>query len=618
MKSKTLPSKEDILQYYITENHTKAEALAYFCIGHRKFEELLHKYDIKKPRSLVSVKVKETCAQKAPIAPSKEELEKLYLTELKSVDELVEIYQVPYSRIRQWLKDYKIKKDPGLTAKTIALTTEKKYGKPFFKSEETKAKTKATCLERFGVENPSFSPDIVKKISEAQRISIPYDIVYHEYVELQQSTADCAKKLGISRDCFERILKDYDLRKTQQQIAVVRRKTNLEKYGAATPLLNAEILNEIRQSNIVKYGVPNPASRNVVNFDIWSSRDRLIQFLKEKAIELGRKPTLYEVAAWFNVVHAAAALKAKDWKLQEFIDINPHRSAYENELVSWLKEDLGITNVETSNRTILNGLEIDIYLPDYKLGIEFNGEFWHCDQNPKYSDHGGRSTKHQEKSLLAEEKGIFLFHIFEHEWSDKFTSKNPKFRNTRENIKNRIKALIGQETIRYDARKCRVREITEEMKKDFLGAYHIQGSDLKSAYAIGLFLGDEMVECMSFRHSKYKKYTWELSRFCTKHGVSVRGGASKLFSHFLKNKAQTGDTIVSYNDITKTKGTLYKTLGFQCVSIGSPNYWWVNLDTYDIRSRYQEQAAGEVQRMHDLGYSRICDAGTRTWVYKKP
>lgn len=617
MKFKSLPSREDILQYYVTENHTKNEALSHFCIGHRKFDELLHEYGIKKPRSLVGLKVKDTYSKRAPVAPSKEDLEQLYLTELKSTEELAEIYQVTYSRIRQWLKDYKIKKDPKLTIKTVALVTEKKYGKPFFKSEETKAKTKATCLERFGVENPSFSPDIVKKISEAQKILIPYDIAYHEYIELQQSTAECAKKFGISRACFERIIEDYDLRKNSQQITAGRSKTNLEKYGDINPLLNPEIKARIKQANILKYGVPNPASRNVANFDIWSNRDKLVQFLKEKAIELERKPTLYEVANWFNVVYSIAAHKGKEWELQDVIDINPHRSAYENELVTWLKKDLGVTNIETSNRTILDGREIDIYLPDYKLGIEFNGEFWHSDQNPKYSDHGGRSTKHQEKSLLAEEKGIFLFHIFEHEWADNFTRKNPKFFNSQENIKNRIKALIGQETIRYDARKCQVREIDEQTKKDFLDSYHIQGSDLKSAYCIGLFMGDTLLECMSFRHSKYRKYDWELSRFCSKHGISVRGGASKLFSYFLKNKAKDGDTIVSYNDITKTKGTLYKTLGFQCTSIGSPNYWWVNLDNYDIRSRYQEQAAGETRRMHELGYSRICDAGTRTWVYVK-
>lgn len=41
MKFKSLPSREDILQYYVTENHTKNEALSHFCIGHRKFDELL-------------------------------------------------------------------------------------------------------------------------------------------------------------------------------------------------------------------------------------------------------------------------------------------------------------------------------------------------------------------------------------------------------------------------------------------------------------------------------------------------------------------------------------------------------------------------------------------------
>ena len=56
---------------------------------------------------------------------------------------------------------------------------------------------------------------------------------------------------------------------------------------------------------------------------------------------------------------------------------------------------------------------------------------------------------------------------------------------------------------------------------------------------------------------------------------------------------------------------------FECASINEPNYWWVNFDTMDIRSRYQEQEAGEVERMHSQGYHRICDCGTKTWVYTK-
>lgn len=119
---------------------------------------------------------------------------------------------------------------------------------------------------------------------------------------------------------------------------------------------------------------------------------------------------------------------------------------------------------------------------------------------------------------------------------------------------------------------------------------------------------------MTFTKPKNKQYTWELSRFCNKHDCIVQGGASKLFKYAISNM-NSGDTIVSYNDITKTSGKIYKTLDFSCTSINSPNYIWMNFTTGDIRTRYQEQAAGEVERMHNLGYHRICDCGTKTWLY---
>lgn len=39
---------------------------------------------------------------------------------------------------------------------------------------------------------------------------------------------------------------------------------------------------------------------------------------------------------------------------------------------------LGVTYL-TSNRTVLQGQEIDIYLPEYKVGIEYNGLYWHSE-----------------------------------------------------------------------------------------------------------------------------------------------------------------------------------------------------------------------------------------------
>ena len=56
------------------------------------------------------------------------------------------------------------------------------------------------------------------------------------------------------------------------------------------------------------------------------------------------------------------------------------------------------------------GFEIDVFVPDRMVGIEFNGTFWHCESN-------GRDSKyHINKTVLAKEKGIDLIHIWEHHW----------------------------------------------------------------------------------------------------------------------------------------------------------------------------------------------------------
>lgn len=619
MKRIQIPSKEDVLQYYIKENHSMEECASHFGMSKTQFIRVRSSYNIYKPKSDCLKLVRQTHDSKTPQAPSRNELERLFIHELKSKQELCSVYGVTMAYINKWLKGYGIKKDPKLTAKTIGRTTEMKYGKAFYKPVYAVEKAKKTSLERYGFDNPSKNPEIIQKIKQKTSLPIPSeDEIYHQYVDLQQSTDDCAKFFKVSRSMFEKWVKQLGLRKDRKQILATASKTNLDRYGDSNIFCTQHYKNKNRQTCLEKYGVENIASRNIEHYEVWNDRDKFAEWLIDKAKKQGYKPTANQISLFFHVRHGMALQKVRKLNLEDYVDINPHRSSFEKEIVEWLKTDLGITNIETSNRDILDGMEIDIYLPDYHMGIEFNGEFWHCEMSPKFQDHGGRSTRHQRKSLLAESKGVFLFHIFEHEWNPDFTERNIKFADAKENIKNRLRALLGKEEGRCAARKCTVRKLDEDTKESFLDVNHIQRSDPKSAYALGLYHGDDLVACMSFRKSKYAKYDWELSRFCTKHGLCVQGGASKLFRHFVDEVMHSGENVVSYNDITKTKGGIYKTLGFECTSIGSPNYWWVNLDSYDIRSRYQEQAAGEVERMHEQGYVRICDAGTRTWVYVKP
>ena len=56
------------------------------------------------------------------------------------------------------------------------------------------------------------------------------------------------------------------------------------------------------------------------------------------------------------------------------------KSHYENEIAEYLRQLIPNIEIKIRDRKALNNnLELDIYLPAYKLGIEFNGTYWHSD-----------------------------------------------------------------------------------------------------------------------------------------------------------------------------------------------------------------------------------------------
>ncbi len=87
--------------------------------------------------------------------------------------------------------------------------------------------------------------------------------------------------------------------------------------------------------------------------------------------------------------------------------ISESKSVKEKDFVSWLRS-LNL-NIKENDRNILNGKELDIYIPEYNLAIEFNGLYWHSE---KFKD----KNYHLDKSLKCSEQGIRLLHVWEDEW----------------------------------------------------------------------------------------------------------------------------------------------------------------------------------------------------------
>lgn len=237
----------------------------------------------------------------------------------------------------------------------------------------------------------------------------------------------------------------------------------------------------------------------------------------------------------------------------------------QREVSTFIKE-LGVKVIDNC-RSLFNGhKELDIYLPDYNLAIEFDGIYWHSNINSNY---------HVNKTNLCESKGIKLFHIFENEWM------NP---TKREIWKSIILNSLNKSRVIY-ARKCEIRKVKEGIKS-FLNKNHMQGFT-PSEVNYGLYYQDELVSLMTFGKSRYDtSYDYEILRFCNVLNTRVIGGASRLLTHFMRDY-QT-KSIVSYANRRWSTGTLYESIGFKKVKVLPPSYFYTK-DCYTLLSRYQCQ-----------------------------
>ena len=581
------PSKEEVYKKYIVENLSAPQCSEYFNISRSTFD-LLKKFfklektpeQIKLSKDAVLIK-KYGCTNPAKLDSSKQKAKETCLKKYGN---------------ESFLKTDKFKKQSQKTLK-------EKYGvKNIQQVEEIRQQTKETMLQKYGYEYATQAPEVKDKTKNTNLKK--YGV---EYVQQNKDVKQKGKNTNMNKYGCENPFQNNEIKEKIKKVVK-------DKYGVEHISQSEEIRQKIKDTNFQKYGASYAIQKDINNLEIWESS----KLMKEYLLSLPERPTVHNLEKFFNADDTSVLRKIHSYGLEKLVDIYPNRSGYEDEIIELLREKFNIQNIEINKRDLLpSGREIDIYLPDYRIGIEFNGEYWHSDVIPKFQDHNGRSHYHQEKSLEAEKQDIFLFHIFEHEWSGDYFGKFFMNKKIKEEIIYRLQTLLQKNERVIPARKCKVKEIGKEEAELFFKQNHIQGKEKNSNYFLGLFYKNELVSCMGFGPSKYKKYNYELIRFASLNNTTVQGGASKLFKYFVTVKLKDGDIVVSYNDITKTKGNIYKILGFDCKSINDPNYWWVNLKTKEVRTRYQEQRSGEAERMHSQGFVRVCDCGTRTWIYKK-
>lgn len=85
----------------------------------------------------------------------------------------------------------------------------------------------------------------------------------------------------------------------------------------------------------------------------------------------------------------------------------------EKELAAYLAQTW---DIELRDRKIIKPYEIDIVIPELKLGIEYNGDFWHGEHSEKTG--GDPVAYHTKKLQLAKTSGYKLIFVWDSQWTN--------------------------------------------------------------------------------------------------------------------------------------------------------------------------------------------------------
>ncbi len=370
----------------------------------------------------------------------------------------------------------------------------------------------------------------------------------------------------------------------------IRDRTCQELYGNSNVGLTEYARVKTKQTNMDRYGREHINQHHFPQHVFDKLTDR--EWMHNEHVELQKPLSLIGRELQVDMSTVMRHLHHHNIETKHFFS-----SVGEREVASFLREH-GIT-VEQNVRTLING-EIDIWLPQYNIAIEYCGLYWH-------SDLFKSNNYHLDKLNKCTEVGIRLITLFEDEWTfNGDTTRHKILRN------------IIPTSDRVYARNTTIESVSLKEKNKFLDQHHIQKSGAGSIN-YGLYEMDQLVAVITFINKGDGVY--ELNRYAT--SKSVVGGFSKLLTHFKRNNDWC--KIISFADMRWSVGSLYDNTGWTCEAILPPDYNWCKngkrYHKFNFRhkyldsklSQYDPNLSENVNCKRD-GYLKIYNCGLRRYA----
>lgn len=446
------------------------------------------------------------------------------------------------------------------------------------KVDEVKKKVEKTNLERYGCKAPAMNRDIKDKMLETNRI-----------------------KFGV----------DYPL---QNEKIYKKYKETIEfKYGVDNLMKSDLVKNNVRNTNLRRYGVESYSSTDTF-------KNKLSELFYNRS--LGMVPDHIERLEIIDndfrinckncgeeslINRSLFYLRLNRYKTDVCLNCNPLYNNFVSSHEQKLSKFLKVNNINhiCSYR---DNYELDILLPNFNIGIEVNGTYWHSEL---FKD----KDYHIKKKEYFKERGIDVIQIWEDDWLYK-----------QDIVKSIILSRLNKSNRKIWARKCDIRVVSIEETKEFLDVNHLQGY-VASSIKYGLYQNDELLCLSTFSKRKFiKNNDWELVRFCNKLGVNVVGGFSKLLKYFTTNNKFESITSYAKCDITSIDSNVYLKNGFNYDSFTGVGYFWCKglnrFNRYNFRKdKLVKMGYGsnktESEIMYGLKFFKCFDSGNYKYVYTK-